>query len=90
MKKCKKNAQCVWAVGGTCISLSNPDDDGCEDRPWHPVPGGGRTCTNSLEYPKVWQHEPYSLKYFFDSAEACCGGLYNDGGGCVMVDDCRQ
>jgi len=91
-KKCKKNGWCAWTEGGMCVSLSEvpSDPDGCENRLWHPVPGGGRTCTNSLDYPEVWNYKPYSVKYFFDSAEACCGGLYNDGGGCIMVDACRH
>ena len=90
-KRCKRDGRCAWTEGGTCVPLSEapPDPDPCDDMPWHPVPGGDGTCTNSLDYPMVWNYGPYSTEYFFDSAEACCAGLYGDGE-CVMVDACRQ
>lgn len=64
---------------------SNPN---CKtnDMKWHPKTVNDRVCSNSNEYPPLWDNPPYSEKYLFTSFKQCCKRFYN--GQCNKEDVC--
>mmetsp|Transcript_8277 Transcript_8277/g.18531 ORF Transcript_8277/g.18531 Transcript_8277/m.18531 type:complete len:807 (-) Transcript_8277:157-2577(-) len=55
---------------------------------WHPGDIKKRICTNSDQYPSLWDYAPLSETYFADTAEECCQTFYN-GRRCRIRDDCN-
>jgi len=59
----------------------------CKTR-WHPGAIDRRICTNSADYPAIWEEDPIlSVAYFVDTADECCVKFYN-GKRCRIKDVC--
>mmetsp|Transcript_2089 Transcript_2089/g.4532 ORF Transcript_2089/g.4532 Transcript_2089/m.4532 type:complete len:1100 (+) Transcript_2089:144-3443(+) len=53
---------------------------------WHP--NKGKTiCTNDMNYPPFWEFPDNVDKYFYDSVEECCQGVFGTPN-CPSKDDC--
>mmetsp|Transcript_19468 Transcript_19468/g.41640 ORF Transcript_19468/g.41640 Transcript_19468/m.41640 type:complete len:635 (+) Transcript_19468:2027-3931(+) len=65
--------------------LTTPASVNC-DR-WHPKTITDRTCSNSQDYPSLWDNYPYSEQYVFNSFKQCCKKFY--GGTCNQEDVCE-
>ncbi|EJK46345.1 hypothetical protein THAOC_34993 [Thalassiosira oceanica] len=50
----------------------------CEAARWHPGDIHRRICTNSPDYPALWDSPPLSETYFTDSADECCRKFYDN------------
>ena len=50
----------------------------CERARWHPGDLNRRICTNSPDYPVLWDSPPLSQTYFTDSADECCEKFYEN------------
>jgi hypothetical protein len=73
------------ALGGDNLDAQTTGTSGsnCSGK-WHPKTINDRTCSNSFDYPPVWDKD--SEKYFFDSFERCCSVFYD--GRCAREDFC--
>jgi len=59
----------------------------CNGRKWHPLTATARVCTNSDEYPPLWDTPQHSKVYLLNSASECCAAFYGDGK-CNEIDVC--
>lgn len=50
----------------------------CKQARWHPADIRRRICTNSPDYPALWDSPPLSQTYFTDSADECCRKFYDN------------
>ncbi|KAL7552813.1 hypothetical protein ACHAWF_018765 [Thalassiosira exigua] len=99
-RKCAKDDRCTWqgscmpkhstlgdstALGGGHLDAQTTGTSGsnCSGK-WHPKTINDRRCSNSFDYPPVWDKD--SEKYFFDSFERCCSVFYD--GRCAREDFC--
>ncbi|KAL7468250.1 hypothetical protein ACHAXS_008474 [Conticribra weissflogii] len=53
---------------------------------WHPNKGN-TICTNDMNYPPFWEFPDNADKYFYDSVEECCQGVFGSPD-CPSKDDC--
>lgn len=62
------------------------DSQNCDKRRWHPKTITDRTCSNSHDYPSLWDNNPYSEQFLFRTFKQCCKKYY--GGACKIEDVC--
>ena len=68
---------------------STPQDTGptCNPDKWHMHMTLLKTCTNSPDYPPIWDEEPeVGANYMFGHPNQCCGMMFRDD--CNIVDEC--
>jgi len=71
----------------TTPESTTPASQNCVGRRWHPKTVTDRTCSNSHDYPPLWDNHPYSEQYLFNSFKQCCKVFY--GGTCNQEDVCE-
>ena len=100
-KQCAKVDTCIWDPSiNACSpqdaapsnikdidSVTQPASQHCDGRRWHPRTVTDRTCSNSHDYPPLWDQPTYSTKYLFNSFESCCRVFYE--GQCSKEDVCN-
>ena len=79
----------VWChdtgTGSTDDSPVDPVHLTCEGCEWHESITSGKTCSNSPNYPSVWDEDPAARSYhFFHTAEECCETRFP--GDCTIED----
>ena len=78
-------------IVNVCSTDSQPSTststDNCDGRRWHPKTFIDRTCSNSDEYPPLWNKAPMSNKFLLGTAEECCSAFYSTGE-CQIVNVC--
>ena len=59
----------------------------CDEMKWHPKTITDRTCSNSPDYPSLWDKKTYTGQYLFNSFKQCCKRFY--GGSCNQENVCE-
>jgi len=89
-----KNWENAWERVGICegVPTQSPSANPTTYKPtcttrWHPGNMNKKVCTNSNDYPSLWDEALLRDKYFTDTAEECCEKFYN-GKRCRVREEC--
>ena len=83
----------TFYAGGDCnveniCPVPTTEKRNCEGKKWHPKSSTDRTCSNSDEFPAIWEMDGMRDTFLLSTAEKCCAAHYSDGD-CKILDICE-